>query len=365
MHEQAIHGTHSNWIEDAETELMVALYKSYDHSDFYPSFGVVDYFLFGDFYAQIRLDPGVIMRLVTHPDPTVRRWALDYPGLTPEQMAELIRSDQATHMLLALKPALPPECLRMLYDRQSQLGLIAGHPNTPSEILETLAATLEAGVFTSHPCLPRKVLETLFARCGENPSLLFALAGQPQLPAELALHLIRNCTIPALRGEIASSLPGPRAAFELLAADPEDRVRAALARNRKLPADLALRLAADPAESVRQAAAKLLQAWQTLPKAPGQSENPRFKYSDVRNWWAFETDLKPHLFFRLLALLHDTYDDAQMQAESARASAWQERYAVARHLCCPAELLQELSQDPEPPVAKMALLRKASLPGLG
>jgi hypothetical protein len=132
--------------------------------------------------------------------------------------------------------------------------LLAGHPDTPEELLLRLATEEAPGV--REVLVLRELPESvqLVLATDEAPQVQRGLLASPWLTERALEQLSRGCVdtrslIARHRGPSCPHLP-------TLLADPEPRVRAALAHNEQLPLDLCLALLADPEPHVVAAAAR-------------------------------------------------------------------------------------------------------------
>lgn len=185
------------------------------------------------------------------------------------------RRDPYVMAALAANPACPPELLAALaaegrpgYRRRldeglrvlllpppgngrSVLELVAGHPQTPSATLESLAADPSPGVRAAAAANPNT-----------PPEALRRLADDPELPVQVALAVNRATPPDVLsrlgeaesvyvRLRVAANPEAPEGTLEALAADPESLVRREVAANPKTPPAILSRLAGDEDPEVR------------------------------------------------------------------------------------------------------------------
>ena len=138
---------------------------------------------------------------------------------------------------LARNPAFPADLVRRLFARREGLGDVALRPDLTPEMMAEIIGT------------------------GDH-WLVHSLALNPDVPSGTRIQLARHRD-PAVRACLAlRAESGPREMFEVLAVDPDPRVREHLAQNDQMPGDLRARLAADPDAKIR---ATLAEWW---PQAP-------------------------------------------------------------------------------------------------
>ncbi|MFF0540710.1 hypothetical protein ACWDF1_30260 [Streptomyces coelicoflavus] len=153
---------------------------------------------------------------------------------------------------------------------------LAGNPCAPPEALVRLAAAdIDRTELARRRDLP--VQAAVILADDENARVRSELAANPSLPAEVQIVLARDVDA-RVRGRLAEGaeyftsvglhahhLPGPLAheVYELLARDPQPKVRRALAFNRRLPDGIRARMLDDDARTAAIAAAE----WNPAPTA--------------------------------------------------------------------------------------------------
>lgn len=134
--------------------------------------------------------------------------------------------------------------------------VIAGHPQTPVELLQMLALDQDGKVrrfVASNPQTPEKIL---FALAGDQDDKVRRhVASNPQTPPTL-LQSLASASHAGIRGDVSTHRQTPVEVLRTLALDPRAGVRRAVARNPQAPADILFLLALDQDIRVRRAVAR-------------------------------------------------------------------------------------------------------------
>ncbi|MFC4452345.1 hypothetical protein [Deinococcus sonorensis] len=330
--------------------------------------------------------PGDLQRLMEHEDQEViRELVAAHPHAPTELLVTLAHDGEpSVRLQVARNPGTPPEALEQLATdpRVSVRAAVAAHPLTSEHTWPRLIADEQPRVSTvarlrrplskpellaavasrkrlmklavlSHPTLPPEVLEAL------------ATDRHPQIRAQAALHH----DLPAEARQALASDPAPDVRRLALIADPEAaaatlaqvsrhdvRVRQALSRHPRTPADLLEQLSDDTFEDVRLSVI-------LNPSAPKGALQRRLPEQPLR------PVIRRHpLYGEVRAALHDMeYHEAkhpETSPEALSALAGSDslgvRRQVARHRATAEDTLMALSGDVEVEV-RQALVKRRQL----
>ncbi len=276
--------------------------------------------------------------------------------------------DDALFEQIARHPATAPRLLRHLATYRSSQGVagpmrvwkaVAGNPRTPQETLYRLISSpivcLRRQAAT-HRSLERLDLEIM--ALDQEASVRAALATDHRLSAELFAQLARDPEV-AVRSAVARNVKTPEHLLSELAHDPEVAVRSAVASNPRLPEEAQDMLLADPNEAVHvalggnarlrgEAAEVLVRASSPRVRA-ALAANPRLPLSLLTPLLRAE---EPEV--RAGLARHPQLPPALL-AQLARQGDLRTRLAVAAHSRTPVETLRHLAEENHPAIWRSLL----------
>lgn len=320
--------------------------------------------------------------------PLLQRTSAEHPSLAPERLRAL-----STHPHLAVRvgvagnPRTPPEVLRgMCGDEPEVFVALSQNPSTPLDALESMFAGLALEqYFGAVPQLEQVMCTALASREDLTPSLAqrlaqrtgtaAALAQNPRTPPEiidqlLSVELPKNAKVSeqleyaASHAALAARSDLTPAQMARLLADPEERVRKALAQNPSTPPELLAALVEDERSEVRHTAnqhpklssavrERLVRAGSTpdLLRLGAAQELPAQELARLAGGghWA-----------QVLAACHPSTPPVTLE-KLLGARSWEVRWALAKNPAAPRAILAALANDPDSRVRAEATPRVLGL----